>query len=190
MRKIFTFLVLLIPFASFAKNNTPLLPSEDYIEYHHGKLYFTPRGSSESSYFGWIISKTEYQIDELMWSCTTCVQSPDQESEIHTLNYRFDPKTHLADITSEDASVTGQAQLIGTPQKWEEVFAKITFIKDGVKFFIDLHESIHEDSLTIKESLFKDKESEDSLIGIFNGKLSSIAKEQYDSFLSAEPLDK
>ena len=188
MRRIFTFFALLVPFACYANNTNSPPPSEHRIEYHHGKLFFTPPDSDESTYFGWIVSKTDYSPDGLTWSCTTCVQAQEKEPEIHTLKYQLNPKNYVADITSEDSSVSGFAQLVGTPNKWEEVNAQITFDTGPAKLIINVHETIHEGSVTIQENLFMNKESKDSFIGTFKGNLNAIDKDYFESIFPGKDV--
>ena len=178
MKKLLCILAVFLPLVCFASESRP-------TEYHQGDLYFTPRGSSEKSFYGTIVSKTEYTEDQFVWSCTTHVEPVNNEPETHTLNYRYNPKTKKAAVTSDDGAITGIADIIGTLDEMVEVNWKLTYETGVAKILLHGHETFRDGLITITENLFSGTATEDALIGTLEGELHPTEEA---SFKKNEPI--
>ncbi len=178
MKKIIYLLAVLLPIVCFASESRP-------TEYHQGDIYFTPRGSSEKFFYGTIVSKTASSEDQFVWSCTTHVEPVNNESETHTLNYRYNPKTKQAAVTSDDGTITGVAHITGTLDEMVSVDSKISFLAGDAKILIHAHETIRDGLISITENMFFGTASEDALIGTLEGELYPVDEE---AFKKNEPI--
>lgn len=178
MKKFLFFLLIVSAHTCFASNT---LPPKHHTEYYKGSLFFTPKETGESFQYGEQVSKIKVSRDGLVWNCTTCILSPGKQPEINTAIFTFNPDTSIADVKGLNAPISGHAQIVGTFLNWSEVITKLVYEKEGLKFTANLHEKKHDGFISLEEDLYKGHESEDSLIGKFNGTMHLIDENAFEA---------
>jgi len=154
----------LFSLASFLCFSFACEASPSRTDFHFGEVFWSPAGSEETIYQGMMIRKCDYFDDTLDFDVTASVFVPENEPQVYHVTYQVDPETHEANVISAKGNM-GSAKLIGSAGEWEEIFQRISYVKDDMKLLAVAHMAVEDNVCTIEQNVFLEEESDDSLLG-------------------------